>query len=52
MIAALLIGSSLKSCKVSDYQSDAHPVSHEIWNALVQKYAHQNGKVNYAGFIQ
>ena len=39
-------------CKVSNYPSDSHPVSHEIWNGLVQKYASKDGKVNYKGFIQ
>ena len=40
------------SCKVSDYQSDSNPVSHEIWNGLVQKHASKDGKVDYKGFIQ
>ena len=51
-IAAILFVASLKSCKVSDYQSDSHPVSHELWDSLVQKYAFKNGKVDYEGFIQ
>jgi hypothetical protein len=52
LVAAVLFILSLKSCKISDYQSDSLPVSHEVWNSLVQKYASNDGKVNYPGFIQ
>ena len=32
--------------------SDSPPVSHEIWDQLLQKHVAENGQVNYQGFIQ
>ncbi len=42
----------LNSCKVSDYKSDAQPVSHKIWDELLQSYVDDEGLVNYKGFIK
>ena len=48
----VIILSVLSSCKVSDYKSEAKPVSHEVWNELLQKYVADDGLVNYRGFIK
>jgi hypothetical protein len=52
IVAAVLFVFEWMGCKVSDYPSNSHPVTHEIWDGLVKKYASTDGKVNYAGFIQ
>ena len=52
LVAAVLFIVSWISCKISDYPSDSHPISHELWDSLVKKYASTDGKVNYQGFIQ
>jgi len=40
-----------QSCKVSDYQSDARPVTHELWDSLVREHVTESGLVDYKGFI-
>lgn len=40
-----------QSCKVSDYQSDARPVTHELWDSLVSEHVTESGLVDYKGFI-
>ncbi len=52
LVAALLFVFEWISCKVSEYPSNSRPVTHEIWDELVNKYATPDGKVNYKGFIQ
>jgi len=41
----------IQSCKVSDYQSDARPVTHELWDSLVREHVTESGLVDYEGFI-
>jgi len=44
---------SLASCKVSKVKSSSKPISHEIWDALVQQHVNaDDGLVDYKGFIQ
>ncbi len=43
---------AFSSCKVNDYASSSKPVSHGIWNDLLQQHVDPTGKVNYQGFIQ
>ena len=43
---------TLSSCKVQDYPSNARPVTHEIWDSLVQEHVSPEGWVDYPGFIQ
>lgn len=38
------------SCKVKKIDSNSYPVSHEIWNELLQKHVTEEGVVNYKGF--
>ncbi len=38
------------ACKVKDYQSDSRPITHEMWDSLLQQYVSEDGKVNYQGF--
>ena len=45
-----IIGSA-QSCKVKDYQSDARPITHELWDSLVREHVDEQGWVNYEGFI-
>lgn len=43
----------LAGCRTAkSVKSDAKPVSHEIWNDLLQKHVATDGAVNYKGFIQ
>ncbi len=39
-------------CKVSKKASNSKPVSHEIWDTLLQKHIDAEGWVDYPGFIQ
>ncbi len=39
-------------CGVSKIQSSSRPVSHVIWDSLLQQYVTTSGDVNYNGFIQ
>lgn len=40
------------SCKVSKVKSDAQPISHEVWDGLLQEHVTDAGLVDYKGFIQ
>ncbi len=37
---------------VKDYQSSAKPITHELWDSLVQEHVSEAGKVDYKGFIK
>ncbi len=52
LMAAFLFAVEWMSCKVNDYPSNSHPISHELWDGLTKKFASKDGKVNYNGFIQ
>jgi len=41
----------LTQCSVAEVQSDALPVEHELWDALLKKHVNNQGEVNYRGFI-
>lgn len=43
---------ALTSCKVNEVQSDSKPVTHEIWDSLLQDYVNEQGWVDYSGFVQ
>ncbi len=47
-----LFSFALTGCKVSDYQSDARPVSHSAWDSLLQEHVTPEGWVDYEGFIR
>lgn len=47
-----ILALSLSSCKVSEYASNARPVTHEIWDSLLQTHVTDGGLVDYEGFIQ
>ncbi len=40
------------SCEVKDLRSDAKPIKHDAWTALLQKHVDKEGQVNYSGFIE
>lgn len=42
----------LTSCGVKDYTSTSRPITHEIWDSLLQKHVMEDGQVNYKGIIQ
>lgn len=42
----------LTSCGVANYNSSSKPVTHEIWDSLLQQHVSEAGWVNYEGFIQ
>ena len=37
---------------IDDITSDSSPISHDIWDALLQKHVDNTGLVNYRGFIR
>ncbi len=47
LVALLVIG-----CTVPKKESDSNPISHELWDALLQKYVTADGWVDYAAFHQ
>lgn len=40
----------IASCSVKKIDSKSYPVSHEIWNELLQKHVTEQGVVDYKGF--
>jgi hypothetical protein len=42
----------LYSCKVSKVESEARPISHILWDSLLQQHVSVAGKVDYQGFIE
>ena len=44
--------SILTSCGVKEIKSNSTPISHDIWNKLLQKHVNAQGKVNYKGLIE
>lgn len=51
-IIIILFLSFWNACRVSDYASNAQPVSHEIWDSLLRQHVTADGKVDYKGFIK
>ena len=47
LVISLLLG----ACSVSKKASDSNPVTHSIWDSLVQKHVSEEGWVDYPGFI-
>ena len=41
----------LSTCGVKKHQSSSGPITHEIWDSLLQQYVTETGVVNYEGFI-
>ena len=52
LLYAIAILFTLNACGVKDYKSSSKPISHEIWDSLLQKYVTNEGHVDYQGFIQ
>ncbi len=48
----LLISMLAPSCKVSKYNSDSQPVSHALWDTLLQEHVNDAGWVDYEGFLK
>ena len=48
-IFLLAAGSLCNNCKVSDYSSSARPVSHQLWDTLLQDHVTEAGWVDYEG---
>lgn len=51
LIAMIIIFFSI-GCGVKDYKSSSHPISHEIWDSLLQKHVTVDGQVDYKGIIR
>lgn len=47
----VFIALSLGACRVSKKASDSNPISHSIWDSLLQKHVSEAGWVDYPGFI-
>ncbi|GAA5222365.1 DUF547 domain-containing protein [Membranihabitans marinus] len=41
---------AIYSCKVSKYEGNSHPISHDLWEELLQSHVDDEGWVDYAGF--
>lgn len=50
--ATLFLALILFSCGTSKVSTDSTPVSHAIFDSLLQKYVSPEGSVNYKGFIE
>ena len=50
--SCLLIGFICTNCRAIQRNTDAKPVSHERWHALLQKHVRPDGFVDYKGFLQ
>ncbi len=51
-ILAIVLIVGLSNCSVKDVTSSSQPISHEVWDELLQKYVNEEGWVNYKGFIK
>ena len=51
-ISSLFLLLSLVSCGVSNVKSSSEPISHAVFDSLLQKHVTPEGAVNYKGFIQ
>lgn len=51
-LTALFLSLALFSCGVGKVNSDSQPISHAIFDSLLQKHVTQAGAVDYEGFIQ
>lgn len=52
-IITLFISAFLfNACKVKKYQSTSQPITHELWDTLLQQNVTEEGNVNYEGFIK
>ena len=40
------------ACAVKKYKSNSQPITHELWNTLLQQHVTEEGNVNYKGFIE
>ncbi len=50
----LLLSSTFlfNACAVKKYNSNSQPITHELWNTLLQQNVTDEGNVNYKGFIK
>lgn len=52
IFAIIAIAVFLSSCKVKKVQSESQPITHELWDTLVQTHVSETGNVDYKGFIR
>lgn len=52
LIALVFATFLFNACAVSKVKSNSKPVTHELWDTLLQTHVSPEGKVNYKGFIQ
>ena len=52
LLFSLISFSTLYSCKVSKVESEARPISHTLWDSLLQLHVTTSGRVDYKGFIK
>ena len=52
LLAVLVIWFTCANCRAIRRQTDARPVTHELWDDLLKKYVRPDGFVNYKGFQQ
>lgn len=52
ILLLLSIMGVISSCSIKEYSSQSEPISHELWNELLQHHVTAEGWVDYKGFIQ
>ena len=53
LLCAISVLMFISACGgIKDYQSSAKPITHELWDSLVQKHVSEAGSVSYKGFLQ
>ncbi len=52
VLSTLVIWFTCTNCRSIKRNTDSKPVTHEKWNALLKKYVHDDGLVDYKGFMR
>ena len=52
ILSAIIVIFFVNACGVKDYKSSSRPITHEIWDSLLQKHVTEEGHVSYKGIIQ
>lgn len=51
LIVLVLMFFVVSGCKVRSYYTDSQPISHDLWNDLMQKHINADGWLDYQGII-
>ena len=51
-LSAVLLWFTCSNCRSIKRNTDSKPVTHEKWDALLKKHVHEDGMVDYKGFLR